>query len=78
MDDLDPHKCTIYIYAFAKLDPTTYKMDVFDSWLDVSLKVGVQYLQDRGVANGLCVTRSRERSQGWRNEQLETWSTVVI
>ena len=39
VDDLDPHKCTIYIYTFAKLDPSTYKMDVFDSWLDISLKV---------------------------------------
>ena len=39
MDDLDPHKCTIYIYAFAKLDPTTYKMALFDSWLDINLKV---------------------------------------
>ena len=39
MDDLDPHKCSIYIYAFTKLDQKTYKMVLFDSWLDISLKV---------------------------------------
>ena len=39
VDDLDPHKCSIYIYAFAKLNPSTYQLDVFDPWLDISLKV---------------------------------------
>ena len=39
MDDLDPQKCTIYIYAFTKLDPKTYKMVLFDKWLDINLEV---------------------------------------
>ncbi len=29
-----PSLCTHVIYAFATLDPTTYTMKAFDSWLD--------------------------------------------
>jgi hypothetical protein len=49
-----PSLCTHVIYAFATLDPTTYTMKAFDSWLDpvtnglgnyqkfVNLKVNLQ------------------------------------
>lgn len=30
--------CTHMMYAFAVLDPTTYKIKVFDQWADVDLK----------------------------------------
>ncbi|KAF0295370.1 Chitotriosidase-1 [Amphibalanus amphitrite] len=35
VDDLDPTKCTIYIYAFATLDERTLTMQPFDIHLDI-------------------------------------------
>ena len=37
VDDIDVNICTHVIYSFAVLNPTTYEMKVFDSWLDLDL-----------------------------------------
>ena len=37
VDDIDVNICTHVIYSFAVLNPTTYEMKVFDSWLDLNL-----------------------------------------
>ena len=39
VDDLDPSKCTIYIYAFATLNEHSLTMEPFDQHLDIDLKV---------------------------------------
>ena len=39
VNDLDASKCTIYIYAFATLNPTTYQIQAHDVNLDITLKV---------------------------------------
>ena len=38
VDDLDPNKCTIYIYAFATLNENSLTMEPFDKHLDIDLK----------------------------------------
>ncbi|XP_037071457.1 acidic mammalian chitinase-like [Pollicipes pollicipes] len=38
VDDLDPSKCSIYIYAFATLDENTLTMKPFDTSLDIDKK----------------------------------------
>jgi chitinase len=35
-----PNLCTHVIYAFATLDPTTYTMAVYDTWLDLTSGLG--------------------------------------
>ena len=47
VSDLDPNKCTVYIYAFATLNPTTYQIQSSDVGLDINQQVSViQSTQD--------------------------------
>ncbi|XP_043212385.1 acidic mammalian chitinase-like, partial [Amphibalanus amphitrite] len=46
-EDLDPHLCTIYVYSFAKLSPSTYQMEMFDPWLDGHLRNYERFLSLR-------------------------------
>ena len=39
VSDLDPNKCSVYIYAFATLNPSTYEIEAADPALDINQKV---------------------------------------
>lgn len=37
MDNIDPSLCTHFVYAFAILDPNSFKIKIYDTWGDIDL-----------------------------------------
>ena len=38
IEDINVHMCTHVVYAFAVLNTQTFKIKIFDQWLDIDLK----------------------------------------
>jgi hypothetical protein len=74
VDNIDPSLCTHLIYGFAVLDPTTYTIQVYDTWMDIDNQFYAKFNALKQRKAGL---KTLIAIGGWNDSMSPKYSQLV-